>query len=55
MVTSSLTHLVGAVVRRRSLLGTCATCHVAVFGDERHVRMHGVLVHRRCVAYRRRV
>jgi hypothetical protein len=39
--------------RRRSL-GSCATCDATVFGDEAHMTLHGVLVHRRCVAYRRR-
>ena len=54
MVSASITRLAGAVARRRSVVGLCATCHAAVFGDERHVRLHGVLVHGRCVAYRRR-
>jgi hypothetical protein len=54
MVAPSLSRIAGAVVRRRTLVGSCATCHGSVFGDERHVRIHGVLVHRRCAAYRRR-
>jgi hypothetical protein len=39
---------------RRRTLGSCATCSSAVFGDEAHVRIHGTLIHRRCVTYRRR-
>ena len=40
--------------RRRRTLGSCATCDSTVFGDEAHMKLHGVLVHRRCAAYRRR-
>jgi hypothetical protein len=54
MVATSLSRIAGAVVRRRSLVGSCATCHGTVFEDERHVHIHGVLLHRRCTAYRRR-
>ena len=54
MIGSSLSSITRAVVRRRSVVGSCATCHTAVFGDERHLQLRGVLVHRRCVAYRRR-
>jgi hypothetical protein len=54
MPALSLNRIAGAVARRRARVGHCATCHGAVFGDERHVRIHGVLVHTRCAAYRRR-
>jgi hypothetical protein len=54
MAAPSLTRITGAVTRRRHRVGTCATCHGTVFTDERHVSIHGVLVHRRCAAYRRR-
>jgi hypothetical protein len=54
MAALPLTRIADAVARRRHTVGSCSTCHGTVFGDERHVRIHGVLVHRRCVAYRRR-
>ena len=46
--------LTALLTRRRSTTGTCATCRATVFGDESQLRLHGVLVHRRCVGYRRR-
>lgn len=54
MVALSLNRIAGAVTRRRTRVGHCSTCHATVFGDERHVTIHGVLVHRRCATYRRR-
>ena len=54
MVTSSLTRLAGVITRRRTAVASCAACHAPVFGDEHHVRLHGLVLHRRCVAYRRR-
>ena len=41
-------------LRRRATLGPCATCEATVFGDEAHLRLHGVLLHRRCATYRQR-
>lgn len=54
MVATSLNRIADAVTRRRTRVGNCSTCHGTVFGDERHVTVHGVLVHRRCAEYRRR-
>jgi hypothetical protein len=42
-----------AVTRRRIVTGRCAVCHGTVFEDERSLRPHGVLMHRRCATYRR--
>ena len=44
-----ITGLTAMLTRRRTTTGTCATCGVTVFGDESHLRLHGVLMHRRCV------
>lgn len=54
MVAMRLNRIAGAVTRRRARVGNCSACHGTVFGDERHVTIHGVLVHRRCATYRRR-
>ena len=53
MVATTLTRIADTVTRRRTRVGQCATCHAPVFEDERHVTIHGVLVHRRCAVYRR--
>lgn len=50
-----LSGLTAMLTRRRTTTGSCSTCGATVFGDESHLRLHGVLVHRRCVGYRRRV
>ena len=42
------------VSRRRAAEGTCAACGTTVHADERWLRIHGLLLHRRCVAYRPR-
>jgi hypothetical protein len=54
MDASSLTRIAGVIARRRTTVGHCSTCHAPVFDDERHVRIRGVLVHRRCIPYGRR-
>jgi hypothetical protein len=54
MVASSLSRIAGAMVRRRRPLGGCPTCGGAVFADEHHMTIHGVLLHRRCAPYRAR-
>jgi hypothetical protein len=54
MVATSINRIADAVTRRRTRVGNCSTCHGTVFGDERRVTIHGVLVHRRCATYRRR-
>lgn len=41
-------------LRRRQSVGPCATCEGTVFRDEAHMRIHGVLLHRRCATYRQR-
>ena len=54
MVAASLSRIAEIVLRRRIVVGRCRTCQAAVYDDERHVRIHGLLQHQRCVAYRRR-
>lgn len=54
VASSFTTRLAGALTRRRQTVGPCSACHGTVFEDERHLRIHGVLVHRRCATYRPR-
>lgn len=49
-----VTKITAMLTRRRVETGTCSACAATVFGDEHHLRLHGVLVHRRCVGHRRR-
>lgn len=56
MVASTITtRLADAVTRRRHTVGPCSACRGTVFADEHHLRLHGVLMHRRCTAYRPRL
>lgn len=48
------TRIADTMLRRRHTIGPCSACRGTVFDDERHLRLHGVLVHRRCATYRPR-
>jgi hypothetical protein len=55
MAQTSLNRIADIVVRRRRTVGgDIAPGHGPVLGDERRGPQHGDLLHRRCVAYRRR-